>query len=133
MLLAGTFGADDFCAADNNVGCTWGTPLTDLDPTVGILDLGNGLVLGGLTVNGSIQEQTLSSGVGDFNILNTSSLSVINDTGATVSGTLAIGGTGFIGPAVEAFSSASGTFEEASGSTLDLEWYNDPTNTQSAD
>ena len=133
LMLAGTFGADDFCASDNNVGCTWGTTLTDLNPAAGILDLGSGLILGGLTVNGSVQTATNSTGVGDFNILNTSSLSVINDSGAAVSGTLAIGATGFIGPAVEAYSSASGTFETAAGSTLDLEWWNDPTNTQSAD
>lgn len=132
LMLAGTIGLEDFCAADNNVACTFGSQLADLDPTVGVLNLGN-QTLGGLQVNGSIQTQTIASAPGEFNILNTSSLSIINSSGATVTGSVAYSATNYTGPATEAFTSAAGTWETAVGSTIDLTWYNDPLNTQGAD
>jgi hypothetical protein len=128
LILAGTIGGVDFCATDNDAACAWGTQFLDTDPTVGVLSLGN-QTIGGLTVNGSTQVQV----IGDLNVLNTSSLSIINDSGATVSATVAISATDYTGPATTAFTAGSGTWETAEGSTITLEWYNDPANTQGAD
>ena len=44
LILAGTFGGVDFCAADNDAGCTFGTVLLDQDPAVGSLSLLDGTV-----------------------------------------------------------------------------------------
>lgn len=129
LILAGTIGGDDFCASDNNAGCTFGTPILDLDLTPGILDLGTG-TFGGLTVNGSLHQQIISGGL---NILDSGSLSIINESGATVTGTVAISATDFVGPANTAFASGSGTWTTAEGSTMDLTWWNDPANSQGAE
>jgi hypothetical protein len=119
----------DFCAADNDAPCTFGTQFSDTDGALGTLSLGD-VTIGGLQFTGSAQEQTIATGAGDFNILNTSSLQVTNTTGATVDGTIAIGATDYTGPANQAFVSGAGTWQEASGSSIDISWYNDPTNQQ---
>lgn len=128
LLLSATVNGADVCAADNNTGCTWGTALVDLDPTVGVLALGNGLVINGVTINGSIQTATR----GEADILNSSSLSVANSTGGIVTITAAVSDTDFTF-ADTAFTSGSGTFQLSPGSTITQSWYNDAANQQGAE
>jgi hypothetical protein len=121
LQLAATFGATNFFCADQNAAC-------DTDPTIGILQLAN-QTIGGVQVNGSIQTQT----IGTTNILNASSLSVINNNAVTTPITVTVGATNFTGPVVAFVTSGSGVFQSAVGSVVDLGWWNDPTNTQGAD
>ena len=79
LLLAGTAGGVNFCAADNNVVCTFGFQLVDLDPTVGRIQIGTGggINIGGVVLSGALSTSTIGPPV---NILNTSSFSVRNST-----------------------------------------------------
>ena len=127
LLLAGTIGAQNFCASDNNLGCTWGATLLDIDPLLGSLALAPA-TLGGINVQGSLHTET----IGTHNVLNSSSLQITNNTLATVNGTVAVGSINFLGPIVEASLSGSGTWQDAQGSTIALRWHNDPANQQGA-
>ena len=80
-------------------------------------------------IEGSLQQAI----IGSTNVLNSSSLQISNTSGATVTGTLAVGATNFTGPITQAFTSGSGTWENAIGSTMTMTWYNDPTNQQGAE
>jgi hypothetical protein len=114
-------GAATFFCADNTA--------CDTNPTVGILQLPNETI-GGVHVNGSIQTQSIGAGL---NILSASSLSVINGTTHSVPIEVTVSATDYPAPATSATSSASGTWLRATGSTLTIKWYDDPTNTQGAD
>lgn len=127
LVLAGTIGGVNFCATDNNVVCGFGTQLTDIDPTGNRISLAPALI-GGLDIQGSLYTQT----IGTHNVLNSGSLLIENNTAGAISGSLAVGGTGFLGPITEANISGSGTWEDAAGSTIFMRWFNDPTNTQGA-
>lgn len=106
----------------DNAGC-------DINPATGTLQLAD-QVINGVEVNGSIQTSTKSAGL---DILNTSSLSVINTNGSPILATVTIGDTSFIGP-VDTFSTAgSGVWQNAVGSSATLNWYNDTGNAQGAD
>lgn len=130
LLIAATIGGEDFCAVDNNTSvCAFGTQLMDTDGDSGDLRLADGPI-GGLEVEGSFHTADVASGPGDLNILSSSSLSVTNLSGAAITGTVAVGATDFAGPVTTAFTSGSGTWTEADGSTIDLWWYNDPENDQ---
>jgi hypothetical protein len=136
LLLYATIGGQNYCAADNQVAgaCAGGgTFIADLDPLTGRLDLGNGS-LGGLDVTGSFQQQTVA-GIGPDNILQSGSTSIINnlDGGGTITGTVLVSATDFVGPATTAFTSGSGTWTSASGSFVNMSWYNDPLNRQGAE
>jgi len=129
LILSGTIGAESFCASDNGLGpCAFGTTvLVDTDPTIGRLAIDT-TTLGGLTVSGSLHTITQ----GTHNVINSSSLQIVNDSGGTVSGQVAVGANGFIGPITEASVSGAGTWETAEGSTITQRWFNDPANTQGA-
>jgi hypothetical protein len=125
LVLAGTIGGVNFCATDNNVACGFGTQLFDVNLNANILSL-DPANIGGLDIQGSLYTQT----IGTHNVLNSGSLLIENNTGATINGQLAVGGTGFIGPITEANISGSGTWEDALGSTITMRWFNDPNNVQ---
>jgi PEP-CTERM motif len=104
----------------------------DTNATVGILQIAN-QTIGGVEVLGSAQTQTIATGPGTFNSLNSSSFQFNNTTGGDAPVTLAVGGIDFAGP-VESFSaSGSGTFQNAIGSDITLEFYGDTANQQGAD
>ena len=35
LIISATIGGVDVCASDNNLGCTWGATILDVDPAVG--------------------------------------------------------------------------------------------------
>jgi len=128
LLVAISIGGQNFCIADNNVTCTFGTQLTDTDASVGRIDLAQ-TNLNGVLLTGSAQQATFGP---TNNILNTSFLQATNTTGTTLTGQVAVSATNFIGPANTAFASGSATYQNAVGSSTTIEWYNDPNNAQGA-
>jgi hypothetical protein len=129
LLVALTIGGQNFCIADNNVACGFGTQLNDTNATPGRIEL-SPTNLGGVLIEGGAQQATFGP---SNNILNTSFLQATNTTGATINGQVAVSATNFIGPATTAFASGSVTYQGAVGSSTTLEWYDDPTNQQGAE
>jgi hypothetical protein len=120
LQIAWDFGGTTGGCVDNT-GC-------DLNAATGTLQLGDQNI-GGIQLNGSIQTSTK----GTTNILNTSSLSAINTTGASIDYALAVGDTDFVGPVTSFSASGSGTWQTATGSVITMNWYNDANNNQGAD
>ena len=92
---------------------------------VGIIQIGSG-ILNGVQVNGSLQTSTGTPANPGPDILNTSSLSIINLTGVTKTVTVVVSDTDFTGPVGSWASSASGTWQNAVGSHITMNWYDDP-------
>jgi hypothetical protein len=120
LQIAIEAGVTTFFCADNQA--------CDTNPTVGVLDIAN-QTIGGVRINGSIQQS--QQGATDF--LSTSSLSLINGTGASINASVAIGDIGFIGPVSSISLSGAGTYLAARGSSITMEWLADPANAQGAD
>src|SRR5207344_151224 len=115
-----------FCADNSGTGC-------DLNPAIGTIQLAN-QTIGGIQVNGSIQTSVgTPANPGPLDILNTSSLSLINTTAVPVSFLVTIGDTDFAAPVTSFATSGSGVWQTANGSTITLNWFNDPANAQGAD
>jgi hypothetical protein len=104
----------------------------DLNPAVGIIQVANS-VINGVLINGSIQTSTGTPANPGPDILNTSSLSIINTTNTTKSVTFAVSDTDFTGPVGSFQTAGSGTWQNAIGSTITLNWFDDPNNGQGAD
>jgi hypothetical protein len=121
LLIAADIGGTTFNCADNQLSC-------DTNPTTGILQIADQSI-NGVQVNGSIQ----TSESGPINRLDTSSLSIINNNAFAVPITVTVGDINFTGPATEFTSSGSGTFQGPVGSTVTLNWYDDPQNAQGAE
>ncbi len=125
LQIAADFGGSTLFCVDNDISC-------DQNATIGKIQLGD-VVVGGVEVNGSIQTSSgtlLNPGVPT---LNTSSLSVINNSGAAVAYTVTVSDTNFVGPVDQFFTAGAGTWQDANGSTITLGWYDDPANAQGAD
>lgn len=128
-ILSGTINGVLFCAFDNNSlgACSGGgLVLLDIDPAVGSLQLAN-TTLGGVTVNGSTHTQT-SGPIQDS--LNSQSLQIINNTAGTINAEVSVGGIGYAYPVSLIQSSGSGTWQNAEGSTILMQWFADPANAQ---
>jgi hypothetical protein len=121
LQIAWDFGGTTGICVDNT-GC-------DLNLAVGTLQLAD-QTINGVEVNGSIQTSTKSA---SLDILNTSSLSVINTTGSDILVTVTVGDNNFIGPVTQYSTAGSGVWQNAIGSSITLNWYNDPNNAQGAD
>lgn len=125
LQIAATINGVNFFCADNT-GC-------DQNLSTGTLTLAN-LNFAGVQVNGSIQTSSGTPGnPGPTDILNTSSLSVINSTGGTITGVVTVGDTSFAAPVTIASLSGSGVWQQAVGSSATLSWYADTANAQGAD
>jgi len=129
LIISATIGGVDVCASDNNLGpCTWGATILDVDPALGSLRL-NPQTIGGVFLEGTAAKAT----AGSVNILDSSSLRVRNDSGGVISATVAVSATDFVPPVNQAFASGSGTWQDTiGGSTISMEWYDDPNNAQGA-
>ena len=121
LQIAATVGASSFSCADQQVGC-------DANATVGTLTL-NPTNVGGVIFEGSSQVQFIGP---PTNALLTNSQQITNPTGVTQTITFAVGGTDFAAPTESATAAGSGTWLNAPGSTIDLEWYGDTANAQGA-
>ena len=87
----------------------------DLNPAIGIIQTANGS-LNGVQINGSIQTSTGTPANPGPDILNTSSLSIINTTATTKTVTLVVSDTDFTGPVVSFLTAGSGVWQNAIGS-----------------
>jgi hypothetical protein len=123
QIAANVNGANFFCA--DNTAC-------DTNPAVGVLELANG-TLNGVAINGSISTSTGTSATPGLALINTSSLSIINNSGVTSVVTVAVGDTDFIAPVSSFEITGSGTWIRALGSSVTLKWFDDPANAQGAD
>jgi hypothetical protein len=105
----------------------------DINPSVGTLSLASG-TFGGVQLNGSVQSSVgTPANPNPLNILNSSSLNIINTTGATVHIQAAAGDTSFTAPVDQATASASGTVQQGVGSSFTYTFFNDAVNSQGAD
>lgn len=121
----------DVCAVDNDAFvCTWGTQISDQNPTLGILSFGAVPVnIGGLVVAGSIHTSTDLPGLA---LLTSSSITINNTSGETRTVSVAVSQTDYDGPAGQGDTTGSGTWVTANGSLINMEWYNDDNNEQGA-
>jgi hypothetical protein len=123
QLAANINGTTIFCA--DQTAC-------DTNPAVGQLQIADQTVAG-VQFLGSAQTQSIASGPGTFNTLNTTSFQIINNNGTPITVQLAVGGTNFTGPVATYSASGSGTWQNAIGSNATLTFFADATNTQGAD
>lgn len=130
LLLAIDTNGVQACASDNNVGCTFGTTILDVNASVNTMAFGGDpVIVGGLSVLGSAQTATFGP---PYNILNTSSFQVTNTSAVTQTGAIAVSQTGFTAPVDFTAASGSGTLELAVGSSITMEWWADAANGQGA-
>jgi PEP-CTERM motif len=123
QVIADVSGMSSSCV--DNAAC-------DSNPAIGIIQIANG-TLNGVQINGSLQTSTGTPATPGPAILNTSSLSIINLSGVTKTITIAVSDTDFAGPVSLFDSAGAGTWQRAKGSTITMNWYDDPTNGQGAD
>jgi hypothetical protein len=120
-------------ACDNGIGCV--PTLVDQDPAIGRLST-LATTIGAVSV--SVALQTSVPGTGGLNTLSSSGTAVENTGAAPVTIQLTIGDTDFLGPAFTFTATGSGTWVDPTlptafgGSTITMEWFNDPANTQGA-
>ena len=113
-----------FCATDQNVACVYGTQVLDLNPTVGILDLGTAMI-GGLLIEGSLHSEANGPAL---NVINSSSLTIQNTTAGQITLESTISADGFPGPTSFIANSGSGTWQTAEGSFATYSFYADALN-----
>jgi hypothetical protein len=123
QIAADVSGTSFFCA--DNTAC-------DLNPAVGTIQVAN-QTIDGVAVNASIQLSTGTPANPGQDLIDTSSLSVINTSGATRVVTVAVSDINFSAPVKSFHLTGSGTWVNAAGSSLLLKWFDDPANTQGAD
>jgi hypothetical protein len=125
LQIAGTVNGVNFLCVDN-AAC-------DSNAATGTITLSN-QVIGGIEVDGSVQTSTgTPANPGLLDVLNTSSLSIINTTASTITGAVAISDTSFTAPVSSIALSGSGVWQTAVGSTATLQWFADTANQQGAD
>lgn len=122
LILSAQIGDQTFQVADNDAN--------DVDSADGVLRIFDQTVAG-INVRGSIQSSRKDDG--DQNVLNSSSLEVRNVSNSPLTVRLVVSDTDFPGLSTRATTSASGTFENASGSEITLSWYADALNRQGAE
>jgi hypothetical protein len=84
-------------------------------------------------MNGSIQTSTGTPANPGLDILNTSSLSIINLTRVTKDITVVVSDTDFTGPVHASKTAGSGVWQGAIGSSITLSRFDDPDNEQGTD
>jgi len=123
LIVSADVSGTPFTVVDNGAG--------DLNPAVGTIQVANSS-LNGVAVNGSIQLSTGTPANPGQDLISTSSLSVINNAGASRVFTVAVSDTDFSAPVSSFNLTGSGTWVNAAGSDITLNWFDDPANTQGA-
>lgn len=121
QIAAQVNGGAIFTCFDNQAGC-------DTNNATGTLTLAP-TTIGGVVFNGSSQTQTIGP---PTNALVTGSQTITNNTGSTATILFAVGGTDFAAPTAIYNAAGSITYQNAIGSTVDLQWYGDTANQQGA-
>lgn len=123
QVIADVSGSISACV--DNAAC-------DQNTAIGIIQVANG-ILNGVQINGSLQTSTGTPANPGMDILNTSSLSIINLTATTKTITVIVSDTDFMGPVASFQTAGAGTWQNAKGSKITLSWFDDPMNGQGAD
>jgi hypothetical protein len=123
LMISADVSGTTFSVTDNGVG--------DLNPAFGTIQLANA-TLNGVQVNGSIQFSTGTPANPGQDLISTSSLSLINNAGASRLVTVAVSDTNFSAPVSSFNLTGSGSWINAAGSDITLRWFDDPENTQGA-
>jgi hypothetical protein len=121
LTLSADISGTAFTCQDQQATC-------DTDPVVGQLALDETTV-GGVVVTGSFSRSLTNP----FNLLASSSTSVINQSGETRKIIVAVGDINFVGPASSIETTGSGTFVNNEGGSITLNYFVDNANTQGAD
>ena len=141
LVLEGTFTPSGespitIWATDNNVAYPGGAPagsvqLTDLDPAVGNLALVPGTIVPGFSIGALVADDEKSLGLNRLIMFNPQD--IVNTSGGAVAMSIQVGDNNFVGPATTATAAATLVATNAAGPpnpTLNLSFYDDPTNTQ---
>lgn len=109
----------------------------DTNAATGTIVLANGTIaIPGFVVNGSTHTSRKSSGAGSLNELTSGSSTVsFNSTNASTfaQARVVLSDTDYVGPSTKFSTSGSGTFVSAAGSTILMNYLNDPANQQGAE
>jgi hypothetical protein len=132
-------GGASLLACDQNV-CAGGDAPTfsDADPTVGVLSTLPAMI-GPISASFAIQTSVKSAAPGGLNTLSTAGTVVQNTDTVGHAIQLTIGDINFLGPANTFTATGSGTWvdqtlpAEFGGTTITMEWWNDPANAQGAE
>ena len=122
QLAADVSGSTLFCA--DNTAC-------DTNPAVGIIQIAP-FTLNGVRVNGETITSVGTPGNPGLDTLNVSNLSVTNTTGVVKTINAVVSDTDFLAPVTSWESAGSGTWQGTIGSTITLNWWDDPANGQGA-
>jgi hypothetical protein len=124
LTISANFGGSIFTCVDN-AAC-------DTNLSTGTIQIAD-TTLGGLTINGSIQTSvgTLAN-PNALDILNTSSLSVINTLAGPVAYIVTVSDTGFKAPVAPFSTASSAVWQNAGGSTATVKFWADAANAQGA-
>jgi hypothetical protein len=96
----------------------------DNNPAVGTIDLGAALTVNGVTASGSISQSVLTG------LLTSNTITLVNTNAIPITIDFSVSATNFVGPANFVTTTGSGTFVNASGSNITMNWYDDPLNRQ---
>jgi len=125
LQVAANFGGTTFLCVDNTA--------CDTNLSTGTIQIAN-QTIGGVTVNGSVQTSVgTPANPNPQDILNTSSLNLINTLGIAVLYTVTISDTNFAAPVTQFAATTAGTWQNAIGSTAQTRLWADATNQQGAD
>jgi hypothetical protein len=125
LMISASVGGVTLINCSDNAAC-------DTNPAVGTLQLADQTV-GGVRFEGSVQTSVgTPANPNPLDILNTSSLQIINTLGTTAHIEAAVGDTSFKGPVSSFDTSTSGVFQTAVGSSITTNFYDDPANGQGA-
>jgi hypothetical protein len=109
-------------------------PGGDQNPAIGTLALASQTFAGNVILNGSVQSSVgTPANPNPLNILNSSSLNIINNTAGTRHIQAAVGDVSFAAPVDTASASASGTVQTGPESSFIYTFFNDAVNQQGAD
>jgi hypothetical protein len=125
LQISANFNGTIFTCVDNNAAC-------DTNLSTGTIQLAD-QTLGGIEINGSIQtSRGTPANPFSLDILNASSLSVINTLGVSVAYIVTVSDTSFAAPVAQFNTSSAATWENADGSTATVKFWADAANTQGA-
>ena len=104
----------------------------DTNPAVGTLQLATGTAINGVVFDNKIAQSAGTPANAGLDTLNISSLSVTNTTNALKTVDVVLSDTDFLGPVSSFETAGNGTWQSTIGSTITLNWWDDPANAQGA-
>jgi hypothetical protein len=124
LTISANFGGSIFTCVDNTA--------CDTNLSTGTIQLAD-TTLGGIDINGSIQtSRGTPANPAAQDILNTSSLSVINTLGTSVTYIVTVSDTSFAAPVAPFSTASSAVWQTAGGSTATVKFWADAANAQGA-